>query len=173
MNLTRNATVTPPVRHQFLPVRHNCLPKMHQCIHVKKHMIINNFKLRTSEAHFAEKYGWRGTLTSYDTLFRSRFRHEPVHRSAKPGHCSAVHVASRLHHPSETCLDGHRWHTECSTGFGTHRRTFECVCQKQTNRPVRINLLFKLDMTSSAKQTSAVEGHIRKLVFQPIHYAEV
>ena len=31
-------------------------------------MIINNFNLRTSEAHFAEKYGWRGTLTSYDTL---------------------------------------------------------------------------------------------------------
>ena len=31
-------------------------------------MIINNFNLRTSEAHFAKKYGWRGTLTSSDTL---------------------------------------------------------------------------------------------------------
>ena len=31
-------------------------------------MIINNFNLRTLEAHFAKKYGWRGTLTSSDTL---------------------------------------------------------------------------------------------------------
>ena len=31
-------------------------------------MIIQTFNLRTSEAQFAEKYGWRGTLTSSDTL---------------------------------------------------------------------------------------------------------
>ena len=44
---------------------------------VKVHFFLNlylrtylmyNLNLRTSEAHFAEKYVWRGTLTSYDTL---------------------------------------------------------------------------------------------------------
>ena len=31
-------------------------------------MIINYFNLRSSKAHFAKKCGWRGTLTTYDTL---------------------------------------------------------------------------------------------------------
>ena len=31
-------------------------------------MITNSFNLRSSEEHFAEKYEWQGTLTSFDTL---------------------------------------------------------------------------------------------------------
>ena len=62
------ASFVTEIFHECCPFRNTPLP------------LINNFNLRTYEAHFAKKYGWRGTLTSSDTLVPSALWFGPLVR---------------------------------------------------------------------------------------------